>query len=63
MSVKIIEDDYMGDGVYASYDGYHVILDLRGQDHTTRIALEPAVLVALDRYRARIRLAQEDQNG
>lgn len=43
-------EQYLGDGVYASFDGYHVILDLRGQDNTTRIALEPAVLNALNRY-------------
>ena len=45
-----IKDRYLGDGVYASYDGYHVILDLRAQDNTTRIALEPAVYEALVRY-------------
>ncbi|MFT5483313.1 MAG: hypothetical protein ACI9GW_001970 [Halieaceae bacterium] len=48
-----IPDEYLGDGVYASCDGYHIILDLRGQDSTTRIAVEPAVLEALDRYRER----------
>lgn len=43
-------EEYLGDGVYASFDGYHIVLDLRGQDSTTRIALEPAVLKALNRY-------------
>lgn len=43
----MIEDRYLGDGVYASYDGEYVILDLRGQDNTTRICLEPAVVTAL----------------
>lgn len=57
---KIIEDDYMGDGVYASYDGYNIVLDLRGQDTFTRIALEPAVLAALDRYRDRCDAARAD---
>ena len=42
---------YLGDGVYASFDGYQIWLDLRGQDNTTRIALEPAVMDALVRYR------------
>lgn len=45
-------EDYLGDGVYASYDGYHVILDLRAQD-ASRIALEPAVLAALLQFRDR----------
>lgn len=44
-------DKYLGDGVYASYDGYYIWLDLRAQDSTTRIALEPAVLAQLDAYR------------
>ena len=46
---------YLGDGVYASYDGYHVVLDLRGQDDFTRIALEPAVLRALIEYADKVR--------
>ena len=54
---------YLGDGVYASFDGYHIILDLRGQDSTTRIALEPDVLDALDRYRAKIEHQKEPTDG
>ena len=38
------EDVYLGDGVYASFDGYAIVLDLRGQDNTTRIVLEPIVV-------------------
>ena len=34
----IVDDCYLGDGVYASFDGYHIWLDLRAQDNTTRIA-------------------------
>ena len=49
-----MEDDYLGDGVYASFDGYHIILDLRGQDNTTSIALEPSVIEALLRYKERV---------
>ena len=43
-------DDYIGDGVYVSWDGYHVVLDLRGQcryairsdDHKSRQHPQPA---------------------
>jgi hypothetical protein len=49
--VKLPEDRYLGDGVYASFDGYHIRLDLRAQDNFTRIGLEPEVLIAFDRYR------------
>ena len=41
---------YLGDGVYASHDGYQIWLSLDGQDPGIRIALEPAVLDALNRY-------------
>ena len=46
----MIEDRYLGDGVYASFDGHHIVLDLRAQDSTTKIALEPAVLCELVRF-------------
>lgn len=42
---------YLGDGVYASYDGYHIWLDLRDQDDTTRIALEPSTLRELIKFK------------
>jgi hypothetical protein len=45
-----MEDRYLGDGVYASFDGFGITLDLRGQDSTTKIALDPEVLEALVGY-------------
>ena len=48
-------DSYLGDGVYASFDGFGIVLDLRGQDITTRIVLEPAVFTHLVEYEATIR--------
>ena len=64
MTDKLIPDRYLGDGVYVSYDGYYLWLDLRGQAGETRIALEPAVLEQLDQYRrdiqSAIEAAQED---
>lgn len=46
----LVPDRYLGDGVYASFDGYHIVLDLRGQDSTTRVCLEPAVFDALVKF-------------
>jgi hypothetical protein len=53
-----MEDTYLGDGVYASFDGYQVWLDLRAQDHFPMapsgypgIALEGVVLGALNGLR------------
>lgn len=47
----MIEDRYLGDGVYASCDGHMIVLDLRGQDSTTRISLEPEVFSELARFK------------
>ena len=47
---KKIDDRYLGDGMYASLNGYAIVLDLRGQDNTTRIVLEPEVLRELIRF-------------
>lgn len=49
--------DYLGDGVYAEFDGYQVWLStLEGH----RIALEPAVYIALGRYVDRLREQPSD---
>jgi hypothetical protein len=51
---QVLPDRYLGDGVYASYDGYGIALDLRGQSATdpTRIYLEPAVMRELRKFAA-----------
>lgn len=54
---KLIPDDYLGDGVYVSFDGYSIVLDLRGQDNTTQIALEPSVMRGLVRFAGRVKTA------
>lgn len=54
-AIIVIKDEYLGDGVYASYDGFGIVLDLRGQDQTTKIYLEESVLESLDRYREYIK--------
>lgn len=52
-------EEYLGDGVYASFDGYHIFLDLRAQG-PDRIALEPPVLDKLLEYRERmVNLAEQ----
>lgn len=44
--------DYLGDGVYVSFDGYHIWIGLGSS--MKQIALEPAVFDALVNYRKRI---------
>lgn len=46
-------EEYLGDGVYATFDGARITLDLRGQDSTTVIILEPEVLSSLIQFRDR----------
>ena len=55
------QEEYLGDGVYASYDGYHVWLDTRAQEPVNRIALEPGVWDALLRYVANLPRNRERQ--
>ena len=47
-------DEDIGDGVYVSYDGFHVWLDLRAQNPSIRIALDPRVLQSFFEYCHRI---------
>lgn len=62
-----MEDRYIGDGVYASHDGYHVVLDFRAQDEYTKIALDPLVIEQLltfikDVAAEKLRIAKEKVN-
>ena len=42
-------DRYLGDGVYASFDGYQIWLAANHHDNKV-IALDPHVMAALSRY-------------
>lgn len=49
--------EYLGDSVYAQFDGYGITLTTENgipEDPTNSIYLEPSVLSSLDRYRARL---------
>ena len=47
---------YLGDAVYATFDGYHIWLRTsNGVSFTNEVALEPSVLDALDVYRQRLK--------
>ncbi len=47
--------DYLGDGVYVKFDGYHIVLYLdNGFGPHSPIALEPDVMDKLARYTKRI---------
>lgn len=47
-------EQYLGDGVYASFDGYQIWL--AANDHTNKvIAIEPEVYDRLERYVANLK--------
>ena len=47
-------ETYLGDGVYASFDGFQVwVWTSNGLRESERIALEPGVLEALNRFNTR----------
>lgn len=51
----VIEKAYIGDGVYADFDGYHIVLTTEGGGNmSNRIYLDPQVLQGLDAYRERV---------
>ena len=57
--------EYLGDSVYAVFDGYHVVLTTENglpHDPSNRIALEPSVIRALNNYVQAIRKEREAQN-
>ena len=54
----MVEPEYLGDGVYASFDGWQIWL--AANHHTNKvIALEPEVWLNLVKYAARIVKSQE----
>lgn len=44
------EQRYLGDGIYASFDGYQVWLHVGRHDVEPVVTLEPAVIDALNAY-------------
>ena len=48
-------DEYLGDGVYASFDGYQIWLRTEREAGWHVIALEPPVWTALEGYMRRLR--------
>lgn len=48
------KEAYLGDGVYASFDGYHIVLDTRSQLPVNTVYLDPYVLDNLLQFRSSI---------
>jgi hypothetical protein len=54
---------YLGDGVYASFDGYQIWLRTPRENCWHEIALEPPVLEALDAYRRKLETEKESPDA
>lgn len=52
---------YLGDGVYASFDGHHVWLHVGDHRNRPVVALEPEVLAALNDYDRDVRASFNKQ--
>ena len=52
------QQEYLGDAVYASFDGYHIWLAVNHHDNKV-VALEPSVFASLVRYEKRLAEAIE----
>jgi hypothetical protein len=61
MNPELLPERYLGDGVYASFDGYQIWLRVIGLSGHHRIALDESVLAALSQYAADLRQAAEQQ--
>lgn len=46
-----VEPAYLGDGVYASFDGYQILISVNDHRNPPAVALEPEVIESLIRYR------------
>jgi hypothetical protein len=59
MSERRKFEDYLGDGLYADFDGYQIILSANdrvgGENSTDKVALEPGVAQAFINYVERLR--------
>ena len=58
-------EEYIGDGCYASFDGWHFILRAPREDGDHFIYLEPKVLSAFIEYTTRVQdlLAQQERGN
>jgi len=58
-----MEDEYLGDGVYASFDGYQIWLKTERETGWHEIALEPPVFERLLEYRQNLARTQDARHG
>ena len=63
MALRPGEEVYLGDGLYAAFDGFQYRLRTPREDGNHIIFLEPTVLAAFDQFRADIEKKVEPDRG
>ena len=61
--MQLKQKDYLGDGVYASFDGMHIVLEVERDERTERIYLDSNIYDALIRYHDKIFGPQNEQTA
>lgn len=49
-----LHPEYLGDGVYATFDGYNICLSLGSHDDEPVVYLDPSVMKALQAYARKV---------
>ena len=60
--MNTMKPKHIGDGVYVSYDGYHIRLAVNHHENHV-VALEPEVMEELIKYHEHIIKSREDQQS
>jgi hypothetical protein len=63
MTGDLVDHEYLGDSVYASFDGFQVWLHLNSHHAPPVVALEPKVIEALNMYWAAIQRKYPPEHG
>lgn len=57
--LRIRNSRHIGDGVYVSFDGYHINIAVNQHDHHV-VSLEPSVVTSLEDYINEVRRVVQD---
>jgi len=62
--MESLNEEYLGDSVYAFYDGYGIVLTTRnGAEASNTIYLEPSVVHSLDAFYSRMLESKTNELG
>lgn len=59
MAADHVPEMYLGDGVWATFDGFAIWLSTRGQGQNHQISLEPEGVENLEKFIQRVKAARD----